>query len=141
MRRGQFQQGLHGHALAVEVDRQQAPGALGNGVPNLSRIHQKGVGVNVDEHRCCTDRVDCHDCRRCRVRHGDHLITTPDAQRLQSDRDRVGSVVDADTVRNAVVGRKLLLERANTLAQDELTRFEYRFDRLQYLRALLAVFV
>ena len=136
---GEPLQRLHVDALAVQVDRQQAPGPLGDRGLHLAGVHQVVLRAHVDEDRRRADRVDRDHGRRRGVGDGDHLVAGADPQRLQPQLDGVGAVVDADAVPGPVVAGELRLEGADTLAEDQLPGPEHRLDGVQDVLLLAVV--
>ena len=73
--------------------------------------------------------MDDRGCRRKkRVRRRDHLVSGPDIQCFQCQRDRIGAVGDTDRVTGAAKRRKVGLERLNFSPADKVPSGEDRVD-------------
>ena len=81
-------------------------------------VHCVIVGLDVDQHGCCTDHLDRSDGGDRCMRHRHHAHTRPDAQRAQCQRQRVGAIAAADRGRRTQPGGELSLERTHLLAKD-----------------------
>jgi hypothetical protein len=123
------------------VHRQQASGPFGDRRLHLVDPHEVRVLVHVDEHRRGADRVDRDHCGRGGIRHRDHLVARPDADRLQAKHNRVRAVVDTHAVRDPVVVGELTLEPRDAWPEHELARAEDLVDRGEDLVALGFVLV
>ena len=67
---------------------------------------------------------------------GDDFVARPDVERAERQHQGVGAAVDADPVASAAVGRKLLFERANAVAEDQPPGPHDLIDRRQDVVAL-----
>ena len=63
----------------------------------------------------------------------DDLVTRTDVERPESQEQRIGPAVDADSVAGAAVRRKFLFERPDTLAEDQPSRPHYLLEGRQYV--------
>ena len=138
---GQRPKRRHVHALTVEVHRQQGAGPWRDRRRHQTGVHEVVVLPDIDKDRNRADRVDGHDGGRRRVRHGDHLVTGADIERLKAEFERVRAVVDADTVGHAVVGRELLLESPHARTEHQLSGAEDLAYRVEDVILLGFVFL
>ena len=105
--------------------------------------HPGGDVLRVDIQRHRVDigedrrRAGAHDRLRRRVegeRRADHLVAGADLQRVQHEHQRIRSVGDADRLRDAEVGGRLLFEGLHVRSQDERAGFEHFLEPAQNLR-------
>ena len=120
MAAGDVQDGVEIRGLAMQVHRQDRLGAVGDRRLDLGDVHVEGVGVNVDEHRAGAGVVDRRHGRDEGAGDRDDLVPRTDPGRQEGQVQGAGAGVDADAEAPTAVGGKLLLERGDLLAQNEL---------------------
>jgi hypothetical protein len=117
----------HLGGLSRVVHRQQRPGARGDGGLDLPGVDVEVV-QHVDEHRA---RARLHDGPRGGdegIGGRDHLVAGSHPERLQREKERVGSRPDPDGVPGAAEASEALLELGHRRAQRELGGFEQALD-------------
>ena len=110
--------------LAVEVYRQERPGARCDGRCGGVRVDQEGPGRQVDEHRRRPHSQDRLGGGEEGERRGDHLVARPHVQGAEREEQRVRPGVEADRVRDAQVRGRFGLERRDLGSEHELTGVE-----------------
>src|SRR6476661_4330147 len=97
-------------------------GARGDGLLQAGRVHRISMLFDIDEHRRCTAITD----GLCRSHKGawdrNYLVPGADAQRQQSEPQRVGAVADATRIFGAAERSEFLLEFFNERATREGAR-------------------
>ena len=78
--------------------------------------------VDVGEDRRGAALRDRLGSRVERERRADHLVAGADAERVEDEDERVRAVRDADRLRDAEIGGRLVLERRDVRPEDELGR-------------------
>jgi hypothetical protein len=106
--------------LAVQVDRDEGPGARGHRGRGGGHVQQVGVVVRaVGQHRDGTSAPDRLGGRYERVGGHDDLVAGANAAGPQRELDRVGAVGHAHAVGDPGKGRELALERGYPRSADE----------------------
>ena len=119
---------VHVGRLAVEMDRDDRLGAAGDRLLELGHVHREGCRIDVDIGRPRAHVPDRGDGGDEGERHRDDLVAGSDAGGDQREMERAGAGIDGDPVRGALEGGKLLLERLDFRAEDELARVEHPSD-------------
>ena len=114
------QDGIEIRGLAMQVHRQDRLGAVGDRRLDLGDVHVEGVRVHVDEHGAGARVVDGRHGRDEGAGDRDDLVPRTDTGRQESQMQGAGAGIDADAEVPAAVRGKLLLERGDLLAQNEL---------------------
>ncbi len=107
---GKVQQLAHGGHLAVQMNRQDGPGARGEGSLEQGRIEVKVAGVDVHQHGAGPHVLDGLEGGDKGKGRGDHLIPRPQAHGPQGDDEGIGAGAAGDHVGDAQVGGQLLLQ-------------------------------
>lgn len=95
---GKVQQLAHGGHLAVQVNRQDGPGARGEGGLEQGRIKVKVAGVNVHQHGAGPHVLDGLEGGDKGERRGDDLIPRPQAHGPQGDDEGIGAGAASDHI-------------------------------------------
>ena len=115
---------LHRRHLAIEMHRDDRPGARPDLPSYLGDVDQEMVGVAVDQHRHGARARDGERGRDEGVDRHDDLVALPDARGTERDLERVGPVRDADAVAHVREAREGRLERLDLRAEDEAPAVE-----------------
>src|SRR5438270_9932303 len=114
---------------AKEVNRDDRPRPVGHLRRRVLEVEVERDGIDVREYR---RGAAPHDRLRGRIeREGraDHLVAGPDAERVESEHERVGAVRDADRPLHAEIRSGFLLEGPVMRAADEPLALEYLAER------------
>jgi hypothetical protein len=101
---------------------------------DVGRVEVERERIDVGEHR---NGIPAGNRLRGRVERecgADHLVALTDAQRVERDHERVGSVGDADRLLYAEVLGGLALESLDLGPEDEATGFQHSGERFFELR-------
>ena len=120
---GNLQNRIHVCRLAVQVDRQDGPGALGDRCLDQTRVDGVGLRVDVHEHGRGAAVADRRDGGNEGERHGDDFVAGPDAGGEQGQVQRAGARVHANRVISAAIRREFLFEAPDLRAQHEVLAF------------------
>ena len=83
---------------AVQVGADDGPSATRHRRRDSGGVQQQRVGVNVDVHRVRTDEASGDGRVAAGVGDGDDLVAATDAERAQTQLERIGPVADGDDV-------------------------------------------
>ncbi len=97
---------------------------------DVLRVEVECHGVDVGEHGCRTDTRDRLGGRVERERRADDLVVAPDSERFEREHERVGSVRDADRMRDSEERGRFALERLDLGPEDEPAGLENRGEPL-----------
>ena len=111
-----LQNRVHVGRLAVQVDRDDGPGALCNRPLERGRVHRERARLDVDEPHIGAGLPNGLDGGDEGERHGDHLVAGADPGGGQRDQEGAGARVDAHGARCPAVPRELVLERLHLRA-------------------------
>ena len=130
--RGNRHHRRHIDAAAVEMDRDDGPGARRDRRFQQRHIHEQGLRIDVDEAGQGAAADDRLGGRRERVRDRDHLIACANPDGAESQFQRVGAVGTGNRLAHAAVVGELRLEPRDLVPQDEIRGGEDAIDgRLQ----------
>ncbi len=115
----EVQQRIHVDHLPVEMDGHDGPGSRRDGRLDLRDVHEQRVRAHVDEDGPGAERADGLGGGDEREGDGDHFVSLANSDRLEGERQRVGSVGHADAVRGAAERGEVSLECRDLLAEDE----------------------
>jgi hypothetical protein len=118
---GDRAQRRHVRRLAVEVDRDDRPGARADRVLDELRGDVPGHRVDIDRDGRRPRLRDAEPGGDERVARDDDLVAGADPEAAQQQVQRVEAAADADAVRDAAQRRELVLEGVDLVAEDEAT--------------------
>ena len=101
---------------------------------DVLRVEVECHGVDVGEDGCRADAGDRLGGRVERERRADDLVAAPDSERFEREHERVGSVRDADRVRDSEERGRFALERLDLGPEDEAAGLENRREALARAR-------
>ncbi len=104
---------------AIEVDRDDGFGTLGNRIRDPIQIH-KVAFVAIHEHWLRAAHEDGHRRREGGIHRHDDLVAASDPGGEKGEVERVGARIDADALRHADVCGELVLEPFDLGPQDEM---------------------
>ena len=103
---------------------------LGDGLVYPRRLHEEGLGIDVDENGSSARQLDDVRRRREGVRRHDHFVTGPDAEREHRQVESRGSGRNGGSVADAAGGGEPGLELRDLGPHRELpTREHFRDGR------------
>lgn len=135
MASGDLEDGVHARALAEKVDRQDGPGARGDGGLELLDIEIEIVGANIDIDGPGAEPGNGAGRREEGKGDGNDLIALADAEGHEGQEQGIGAGGAADGVPDTAIGGRLLLESLDLRAHDELLTVEDAGDDLHHLLA------
>ena len=117
--------GVHVGGLAVEADRQDGLGAVGDPGFDQGGVDVAGVGFDIDEDRFGAEQDDDFGGGDKGEGSGDDFIAGADAEGHEADEQGFGAAGDGDAVFGAGVGGEVLFEFADFGAEDVLAVVQY----------------
>ena len=123
----------------MEVDRNDGPGALADGVGDASRIDVRGARVRFHRNHLGAGAGDGEPGGDEGVRRYDDLVALADSQGIERQPEGVESAADADAETGAAELGVGLLERCHMVSEDVSPRVVEAFEGAQHLVPQLLV--
>ncbi len=126
---GDLQQRIHVGRLAVQADRNDRLGLVGDRRLERRDVHREGLRIDVDEDCLGARVVDRRNRGHEGERDGDDLVAATDAGGEQGQVQRARAGVDRHADGRAAVGREFLFERRHLGAERERAALQHALDR------------
>src|SRR5712691_12327487 len=111
-----------------------------NSLLQLCNIHEISGSLNINEPNsgpCSYDRSNGRDS--C-IGHGHHLVTLPNAQCFECEKEAISAIIDADTMFDTTIAGKGIFEIFNAFAKNQAPRAKYLLNAFQNVSAFGLIF-
>jgi hypothetical protein len=124
----------HIGGMTVKVNRDngfyRARGLFLDRIRGAVHIHCGRRRIDVRQHRCSAGQLDGGDCGNRGVGNGQHRIPRSHTTGPQGNMQRVRTAPDPDSMLDAEIVSKLLLESGDFVAENVHSAVQYSMDRL-----------